>query len=1118
MGRGTLLMVGILLLGRAWGADAVRIEEVDYALAAIDGPGAALYRITAPAYAAEVCADGTLRLRRGAIELASGLYLALGGKAVALAPIARDGDLVQLREKASAANAKAADPLDQLLDEGGAPTATADLLKEESAKLMANAPGLDLRFLPDRIELIPAHLGKAKATKPNQQVAAWELAGPLADSAVGIRNLISGEEEALPAHLACSPHEFSEGGWLGHYWPEVAITYTDGTQVEITGIQGVDHFAEPGRGPAALRSRRGFWSVKDASVQCKKVVLHIVPPLAATVIEAAPYVTLRPDRSRGLFYEDEPVRYHLEGLPDACAPGTWRLDWTVVDHRAQPVATGGQDLILADGKFAPDEFTVTTADQMGFFRLRVQIQRPGGHSARRVQYVDCSRLRPEHPELRELDGTNNPGLDWLWENILGMRGVRDAPPDFAAMWKTYRQPNGDYRWDEALLGLKANLEFSRQRGTVRGVCLFLGANSSPPAAAMVEPGEEPNVDAALGRKPEGDDLAELGLGETAGDRAKAAAATSAATAAVLERERLRFLRELIEHTRALGIDAWEPVNEPNLEMGPDGYAQRLLQPQYPVVKTADPKACFLAGSICGIDGDDKLGYIRWLYEHGARKYFDGISLHPYTGTGFQEIYRAKLRDWRELMREFGDGQAPLWITEGAWHRGWGFNDYLYDRHHAFRESSARNAVNLILNSEAMTIPRWRNYVFYAVEHGYNDFYLVRNGSLTPAAVSLQVMNECLRDSRFVQETALPGPGGRYLQLYRDGTRTVAVAFTADEPAELSLLTDARAVVVTEMMGQRRAVAPQGGRFQVAISGDPVYLAVGPAETIRPDYAGLRVQPNLALTTLGATATASAAQTPFLPPVAIAGDWTTYGTGIALGNWRLGWREPDAGQDQYPDWFAVHLPQPVPVASVRVVLDYGAWEITPRDYEVQAFVDGAWKTVDQVQGNRWRSVFDHHLDNVRTDHVRLVINKVNSCLFEYQAPFVRVSCLRAVEVYAAPGAPAAAFFVPELPRSRILPPGKVQRLDFTLRNVRAEALEGEVDLTLPPGLTADRRGAAIRLEPEAEATVAFDVTIDPQAADGLYTVVAGFYRQGKLASTDYACRVLCGKRPEPPTSR
>jgi len=219
------------------------------------------------------------------------------------------------------------------------------------------------------------------------------------------------------------------------------------------------------------------------------------------------------------------------------------------------------------------------------------------------------------------------------------------------------------------------------------------------------------------------------------------------------------------------------------------------------------------------------------------------------------------------------------------------------------------------------------------------------------------MNECLRDAAFVRK--LPLPGNRYhFQLYRDKTRTVAVAFTGDEPDVLEVLTDAPEVVLTDLMGNRRKVRPKDGRFRVTISGDPTYMQVDPDHAIAPGYDGLLVQPNLAVTTLGATAAASSVEKPkpanggarALPPLgpkaAISGDATCYTSAQAYNGRNRGWDEDDGGKDKWPDWFEVKLPRPAAVSRVRVYHDYGAWERTLRDYDVQAFVGGQWKTVGQ----------------------------------------------------------------------------------------------------------------------------------------------------------------------------
>src|SRR5690606_5023109 len=156
--------------------------------------------------------------------------------------------------------------------------------------------------------------------------------------------------------------------------------------------------------------------------------------------------------------------------------------------------------------------------------------------------------------------------------------------------------------------------------------------------------------------------------------------------------------ELAREAAKLGVTVWEPINEPDLVMSQQRYLDNILKPQYPAVKAGNPNANFLGGSLCGLD---KYTWLRKLYELGGHEYFDDVSMHPSTAVGFQEVYRSQLQEYFDLFAEYGKPETKLWLTESASHRGWGYNDYVYDRYDAWRESHARNAVNMILNAEAM---------------------------------------------------------------------------------------------------------------------------------------------------------------------------------------------------------------------------------------------------------------------------------------------------------------------------------------------------------------------------------------------------------------------------------
>jgi hypothetical protein len=126
------------------------------------------------------------------------------------------------------------------------------------------------------------------------------------------------------------------------------------------------------------------------------------------------------------------------------------------------------------------------------------------------------------------------------------------------------------------------------------------------------------------------------------------------------------------------VRVFELGNEPNHThyVGtPDAatYAT-VLRLSYPAIKAVDPNAFVLVGGIGGVKdtgGDiDPLTFVRGLYQHGAKGYFDGLAYHPYTYPELpsQEISTGD-RGWsrmlavRALMVQNGDSGKSIWITE-----------------------------------------------------------------------------------------------------------------------------------------------------------------------------------------------------------------------------------------------------------------------------------------------------------------------------------------------------------------------------------------------------------------------------------------------------------------------
>jgi polysaccharide biosynthesis protein PslG len=133
----------------------------------------------------------------------------------------------------------------------------------------------------------------------------------------------------------------------------------------------------------------------------------------------------------------------------------------------------------------------------------------------------------------------------------------------------------------------------------------------------------------------------------------------------------RVTRWLAAHFRGR-IRAWEIWNEPNLDEFWTGSASEyvdLLKVAYRRIKSVAPRAAVVAG---GIDYNDT-SWLRSLYERGARRFFDVLAVHPYPSPGDLPPEAGgtmwtvtALPTMRNVMRNSGDREKPIWITELGW--------------------------------------------------------------------------------------------------------------------------------------------------------------------------------------------------------------------------------------------------------------------------------------------------------------------------------------------------------------------------------------------------------------------------------------------------------------------
>ena len=118
------------------------------------------------------------------------------------------------------------------------------------------------------------------------------------------------------------------------------------------------------------------------------------------------------------------------------------------------------------------------------------------------------------------------------------------------------------------------------------------------------------------------------------------------------------------------VRAWQVWNEPNFPSwwhGDPNARQytRFLARTRRAIKRADRRAkVVLAGLPETRTGVPMRRFLPRLYRAGAKRLFDAVAVHAYAAThrGVLRIVRRA----RSIMRRYGDGRKPLWVTEVGW--------------------------------------------------------------------------------------------------------------------------------------------------------------------------------------------------------------------------------------------------------------------------------------------------------------------------------------------------------------------------------------------------------------------------------------------------------------------
>lgn len=121
------------------------------------------------------------------------------------------------------------------------------------------------------------------------------------------------------------------------------------------------------------------------------------------------------------------------------------------------------------------------------------------------------------------------------------------------------------------------------------------------------------------------------------------------------------------------VKYWEVWNEPDCDIfwKPTNAVNyvKLLKATYIVAKKIDPECKIILGGQMGWGDQWPYIFLEQIYKNGGKDYFDIVAIHPYTAPhnpGENNLLRIKINDAIFRMKNGGDADKPIWITELGW--------------------------------------------------------------------------------------------------------------------------------------------------------------------------------------------------------------------------------------------------------------------------------------------------------------------------------------------------------------------------------------------------------------------------------------------------------------------
>lgn len=271
------------------------------------------------------------------------------------------------------------------------------------------------------------------------------------------------------------------------------------------------------------------------------------------------------------------------------------------------------------------------------------------------------------------------------------------------------------------------------------------------------------------------------------------------------------------------VEIWNEYNAGTFITGPATankpyYYKRMLETAAVRIRAARPDVKIVAGGTVPVTH----GFLRDVFAQGAMPHLDVVSVHPYRKT--PEGVDAEIAELRELIkRNNGGAEKPVWASE-----------FSYEVNSpADQKEAATYLAQIVTLMLSQKVERMYYYL------GVDDAAFPHRGLLAaaddprgplvphPAYVAYANLIRQLKGHSFHSRFAGTA-SSTYAFRFQNGTTRMNVLWAA-RPVTVALKTTS-SLVVTDLMGQSRAVSPNGGVVKLQLGRDAQYVR-GPVTAV-----------------------------------------------------------------------------------------------------------------------------------------------------------------------------------------------------------------------------------------------------------------------------------------------